>query len=303
MVSNTARHITYGRDLHTIPINDLEEILHGFHAKAPGQWYADCPSCGATGDHFSIAEIDGRRIFYCHKCQDKAKVWDALLELINDDDTSDSNTPHKEDIPVSIIRVKTDAPNPALQWYAKYCYTTVDKLLELGIIEGVSNNESYVCHTWPSDLTSRAHCRNMGTKDITWTPGSGPSPDFWPMFPDTMPDTIYVTEGESDCTVLRTGGLKDAYAVTKGASGVPDHSYLAALKQDGLQNVFLVFDRDEPGCKGAKKLQAAFEAAGTIATSIDITPLINVRKYENDIQDARKHVGSNEGLVVRHPSF
>jgi len=131
MVSNTARHITYGRDLHTIPINDLEEILHGFHAKAPGQWYADCPSCGATGDHFSIAEIDGRRIFYCHKCQDKAKVWDALLELINDDDTSDSNTPHKEDIPVSIIRVKTDAPNPALQWYAKYCYTTVDKLLEL----------------------------------------------------------------------------------------------------------------------------------------------------------------------------
>lgn len=295
-------HITtsaeYRRDPRTMPIAYWEETLDGFKQTGPGQWSANCPAHDDTGQHLSITEKDGKRQFNCYKCDPK-DLWATLLELINDDGHESTSRETKENTPLSIIRVKADAPSPALQWYADYCYTTVDKLSELGIIEGAHENEPHVCFTWPGDLTSRMRCRRVNSKEFRWSNGPGPSPDFWPALSDTVPETIYVVEGESDCIMLRTGGMDNAYAATKGATGVPDPGLLTALKQRGTKKAVVLFDCDKTGRDGVKKLQVAFEAAGINAILVDITPLVNVLNYEKDIRDARKHVDSNEELVEK----
>ena len=81
-----------------------------------------------------------------------------------------------------------------------------------------------------------------------------------------MPKEILLTEGETDAIALR-GVSFDAYSAGS-ASGVPSVSDFRSLARRGVEVVFVAYDADEPGQRGAEKAMANAMEAGLSAARI-----------------------------------
>ena len=86
------------------------------------------------------------------------------------------------------------------------------------------------------------------------------APPIWPLL-DAYPATIWLTEGETDCIVLRSRGL-DAFAVTKGAGTGLTPAQIDALRGRGVGRIVVAFDGDPAGRDGASEQVASLVAVG-----------------------------------------
>lgn len=82
------------------------------------------------------------------------------------------------------------------------------------------------------------------------------------------PDDVLLVEGEPDVWICQQAGLP-AVSFTAGAETVPDAGVLKLI-QVGVQQVRVIYDRDEPGEAGRWKAASALQAAGIEVEVLDL---------------------------------
>lgn len=123
-------------------------------------------------------------------------------------------------------------------------------------------------HVWTGKLVDVDHYGLAPKRGPKTMHQRGGTTHFWsPDGVDTS-EPVFVCEGHIDAMVARTHGL-NAASVTGGAGSLPSEDEFAAFAG---ADVVIVFDCDDPGRRGAKKLAEAF-AAYTEPASVKILDL------------------------------
>jgi hypothetical protein len=124
-----------------------------------------------------------------------------------------------------------------------------------------------------------------GGKNFHWE-GKGKF-TLWPDPPpegENFPETIYLTEGESDFGPLKRAGF-DVWSSTGGAVGKIDTGLFEKLHERGVEKIILAFDDDEGGRRGVAKLLPHIKAAGIVGTILDLSCIRDPFRGEKDIRD------------------
>ena len=213
------------------------------------QFKAPCPT-GHDGKTESLSVSPCRKhngehaVLHCFgNCDVEAlKAWARAQR--------NGTTPHPPAAVESTVPVLTDPRD----WLATYTGTPRAHIDSLPI----RRDGREVCFTFASRAEKR---RTAGTKAIRWTPEDAFAPPLWPEPADTLPETIVLTEGETDAIVLRFHGI-DAFAVTKGADTPLTTSEIDALARRGVARIIVAFDADEAGRRGSQEQAAQIIEAG-----------------------------------------
>lgn len=224
---------------------------------APRDFHAGCPVCGSV-DNLHVTDKPGGAEAFCFGCQAKTP---NVVEAIEDRPPA-----------IKIRRVKgasrrrrvtppADAKADPLGWYAAYCGVARDFLDGLPLS---ATPDGWVSHDFPAVGVSKH--RQAGTDARRWSPEGAHTPAIWPL-DDAMPREVLLTEGESDAIALRGVGYGMAYSAGS-ASGVPSVADFRSMARRGVESVFVGYDADEPGQKGAEKAMENAMAAGLSAARI-----------------------------------
>lgn len=196
-----------------------------------------------------------------------------------------------------VIEYDTSVPSPTLRLdrdplvvWAEHTGIPVEFWKELGVR---SLEDRYIAFTWPQgwqkvrDVTLRVDAKTKQDKILRrfyWTlpPGNNVKP-LWPHMQEGEHTVIWLTEGESDCAVLRYIGL-DAYTFGS-ATAVPGDIELRLLEKHGVQRAVLVFDADSPGYRATEKMGAALARHGIEAIPLDLGPVLIQWDYLKDVRD------------------
>jgi AAA domain len=170
----------------------------------------------------------------------------------------------------SILEFEDVSP---LDWWDEYTGVSRDEWERLGCDE----DGRYVVFEF--DGLDAAKIREKGTKNFQWQ-GLDGSPLLWPLPEDHVPSVVVLTEGESDCGVLRHCGYH-AFAVTKGAAGLGEIvEVLRELKRRGAEEVRVVPDTDAPSFRASVVEGAALVRLA--CSYVDLSPYCDVTRGEND---------------------
>ncbi len=221
--------------------------------------HAECPVHGGS-DSLHITEKTGKTLVKCLN-----PVCGAGYRQVVE------NLEAAEATPIRITRTKrrsaTAKPIPAdakadpLGWYAAYCGVERAFLDDFPLS---ATADGWVSHDFPG-LGVAKH-RQAGSSERRWSPAGSPNPAIWPL-DDAMPVDILLTEGESDAIALRGIGYEMAYSAGS-ASGVPSVSDFRSMARRGVESVFVAYDADDAGQKGAAKAMENAMTAGLFAARI-----------------------------------
>ena len=141
-----------------------------------------------------------------------------------DDDTDDDTDDEPDDEPAGDDSedVRYGRVGGPLRWWAKRCYMTAERLHALGM--GFSEEETedgwFLRWGWVYGATQRYRRRKNNSKDIRW--GEAKDGFMPPLFPDFEPHRTYprlvIVEGDADVTILRDGGISDAFTLSSGTN-------------------------------------------------------------------------------------
>jgi hypothetical protein len=167
-----------------------------------------------------------------------------------------------------------------LAWWADYCGVPLSFVQTLPLEAELGQ----LVYTFGATMRK---VRKVGTKDIRWEPPGETTPPLWPAPPCGLSATVWLTEGESDATVLRYVGL-DAYAVTKGAEKPLNVDQALALRRRGASDAVLCFDADAAGRSGAPKNGTVLRQAGFGTRLLDLgeAGIVDTLAGQKDIRDA-----------------
>jgi len=227
-----------------------------------------CPVCGDDKWHCYVAPGDGGP-WYCHKCQEKGNLW-KLKNLIGDDTPRWNPEKRKKKqiftIRPAFSRLKFKTPNQhqadryheallqdagAIDYLKDRGFSQVSiKRFKLGLYEKNGVKWLSIPHFQTGQLVNikfrtlppaeKSFQRIAGCKSILFNSDSlnGQTEAF-------------ITEGELDAISLIQAGIENVIGVTNGA-GAFDPEWIDQLKP--LKKIFLVYDADEAGMKGARSL-------------------------------------------------
>ena len=232
---------------------------------------AGCFPCGFSGDAFSVSQWLGRATTFPEAVRDVADTLGIYLP----DSTAGGGTR-----PATPPQRPTKAPEPPfmlsdtdkakiraarLAWSDDFHSgdPIIDQICEsLGFTRetlryaswgecGLGISNGWICYVYPNGLKWRNPDPN-GKSRFVWLCGKAQAPwRFEWIRPETQ--TVYLTEGESDCLALIAAGLEadgDAVCVASpGTSFSPAWAELFAGKR-----VVLCFDADPPGQAAALKV-------------------------------------------------
>lgn len=172
-----------------------------------------------------------------------------------------------------------DCSQAPLAWWSQYTSVPIATLLHLPLTE----RGGVLAFTLGDGAPEKR--RVAGSKRISWSPVGATAPSLWPPPEDSVPEAVFFSEGESDCTVLRHVGLP-AYALTKGAGTPPSPDDLRRLADAGVQRAAILFDADQPGRDGSAKLAARLHDAGIVPVIMDLAAVGVLPDGGKDILDA-----------------
>ena len=198
---------------------------------------AECPVCGSSDGLHVWLDDDEKLGVHCFPCGANVKAVGEALELLEPD----------EDAPaIEVRRVRTREPKqssgPATTWEE---YAT-DKELDLEVL-GEDPTAPVRFYFNDEDYKER-----MADGSFRWSPGAKAKTfPLWPPIEDLdveLPETIYITEGETDRLTLTMNGLP-AWSITGGANpkGALDVGYFIGLRKRGVRTVILCNDADTSG--------------------------------------------------------
>ncbi len=246
---------------------------------ALGTWRLHCPVCDSGKVHRTPSLMlrqaeDGKPLVCCHQadCGNQQAVLEALRRL--------GVWPHRNAPGPDLKTAPSTASVRPLQWWAEYCQVPLEFVRTLPLAE---EGDRLVFRF--GDLPVRK-VRRAGTKEFSWEPAGAEVPPLWPLPPETLPEAVYLAEGESDAVVLRYVGL-EAFAVTKGAGGALTVAQVEALRRRGVRMVVLVYDVDDAGRAGSRKVAEVLRAAGLEVATVDLVGagLVDPLRGEKDLKD------------------
>jgi len=168
---------------------------------------------------------------------------------------------------------------PANEWWASYTGIPWGEWEEWG----AKSNQTGVEFTWRSSNVIKK--RLTGQKVFVWEPENSATPPLWPEPEGSLPRRIWITEGESDCGVLRHVGLA-AFAITKGVAGKRViQGIWSRLQAMGVSEVVLAFDQDEPGQKGIQEVSSIVSSEGLRSYRLSLSQILNPLLGEKDLRD------------------
>jgi hypothetical protein len=173
---------------------------------------------------------------------------------------------------------------PPMTWWERYTNVPLQTWHALGTAEA----GEYLAFTFENSPYVKG--RLKGTKEFRWTPKGGNPPPLWPIPKKELidGDTIWLTEGESDCGVLRHLGFP-AFALTKGAQTKVPRSYLKGFKSLGVTKAICAFDSDPSGDEAYESIKKTFN--GFIVHRLPIDDFTEPFSQEKDLRDLLCRMG------------
>lgn len=189
--------------------------------------------------------------------------------------------------------VRTAGSLDALTWLADYCRVTASTINGLPVIDAPGGRLIFQFGPgMPRKL------RTAGTKSFAWEGEDSLRPPLWPMPADELPSEPWFVEGESEAIVLRHLGLP-AFAVTKGADTPLTPTQAADLMRRGASHAVIVFDDDEAGAKGARRLAGTLTRAGISVKVLDLAAagLVDPLAGAKDLRDGWRAARDSDETV------
>lgn len=235
-----------------------------------GRGLVHCPAHQDDKPSLSVSWQRGKPLLHCHGgCSQE-----AVIEALRAKGLWSTTSP---DPPTS----GTDNSKDPLAWWSEYCAVPLDFVKTLPL----QASNTHLIFAFAPDAPVKK--RRPGSRDYTWEPVGAATPPLWPLPVGDLPQTIFISEGESDCTVARYVGL-EAFGITHGARKALTYEQAQALAKRGVKRVVLIPDADEPGRDGAKRLIEACQAVGLSVALIDLAEagLVDPLRGEKDLRDS-----------------
>jgi hypothetical protein len=245
--------------------------LQGVQKTSTG-WVALCPAHEDRKRSLSITPSGRDVLVNCFAgCE-----YSRILESISSGEPS-----------LKITKVPTPTPqlssDQTAEWWESYTGVPREEWESWGVVF----SKSQLNFTWKT--TKMVKVRKYLKKEFTWA-GSGPTPPLWPEAEESLPSTLWLSEGESDFGVLRHLGFP-AYSITRGASTRLSPAVWDELKARGVATVVLVFDEDSAGSEATEKYTEDIVASRLRAVHVSLRSLLNPLVGEKDIRDLYRRLG------------
>lgn len=226
---------------------DIEQILdrvEGLVPRGPREWMCKCPAHEDKNASLSICELDdGSPLIHCFAGCSYGAILEALEVAQPKPVTISFTSPPLKDLSKSGLGLWAEL--------FQFDHRELDPFFVGGIERHLSIEADRIEFLWPGMPSAvKYRLSNPGeTKGYLWGKNS-PHPPIWPQLEEQLEEEIYLTEGESDCIVLRRAGLP-AYAITTGGSKstLPRFptNVIRALIERGVRTIYLAFDDDDVG--------------------------------------------------------
>lgn len=230
-------------------ISDLDfwlDRLEGVTPVGPSEWFALCPGHPDKNPSLSIClDHDDNPLVHCFAGCSFSEIVNGLDQL----------TVNVRTVKIPQININTTPKRSGHSlWIDLFGFPIedLDPFFVGGIDRHLKLKQDRIEFRWPQLPAARRwrlSTVDPGEKGYLWEK-SAPHPPLWPQLEDQLEDEIYLTEGESDCIVLRRIGLP-AYAITTGGSRstTPRFSYtiIRDLIMRGVKTIYLAFDDDDVG--------------------------------------------------------
>jgi hypothetical protein len=233
----------------------------------------NCPACGSSDGLHVWLDDDESLGVHCFVCKGNVVEVGRALELLGNDEGDDegpavSITKRKRgndapELPVDEARTTTWGPYAA------------EKELDLELLGKLFpdldlSDDAQIIFPFPDGTAKR---RTKSSFD--WTGGG--KAKLTPLWPDPrgeteLPETIYITEGETDCLTMRMAGFP-AYSITGGANpkGVLETGHYVGLRNRGVKTVIVCHDADAPGLEWFKGEAPIIQGARLQVGHVDLT--------------------------------
>jgi hypothetical protein len=252
-----------------IKFEEARAQLQGIVSDRPDSFRALCPAHDDHNPSLSVTRKGGDReyaVFHCHA----GCAFQDIEAALNG---------HGPRIVLRerLVPKQTGQPRESgLAWLAEYTGIDTDflKTQELGFVGDRIE--------FRFGATGRK-CRKAGTKNFWWDK-TGSEPPLWPVPDQSLPDTVYLTAGETDCLCLRYLGYA-AFALTKGEKGTPPAEVFEALRAQGVATIRYLADTDSQGIRAIAPLRSVVESAGIGLEVLDLRPHLNPLLGEKDVRD------------------
>ncbi len=220
---------------------------------------AHCPAHDDTTASLDVDIRDGRFFWMCRSGCAQRDVAEAVKGLGNG---HGAHADVEATTPVVQRRLRRAGTRDPFQELADMCAVgrrDIDRLARKGWLGTRGSAVAFLFgEGFPAKTRDLAKPKKEG---IRWIgDDEAKAPPIWPLL-DDYPATIWLTEGETDCIVLRSRGL-DAFAVTKGAGTGLTPAQIDALRRRGVGRVVVAFDADPAGRDGASEQVASIVAVG-----------------------------------------
>lgn len=224
-------------------LDDLLDRLDNVRPSGHNSWLASCPAHDDKSPSLSITSTDDGVWLYCFAGCEYHRILEAL-----ESDVPKVTISKRQSV---ITHTDSQETGASLWWdLFEFLPDELDDFFPGGWSEHIHLAKDGIVFKWPSYPSARKKRPAFGDVKFLWEK-KGLKPPLWPEIPDTLDEEIYLTEGESDCIVLRRCGLQ-AFAITTGGSQNRERpkfssAVLRALVDRGVKTIYLAFDDDDVG--------------------------------------------------------
>jgi len=259
-----------------------------------------CPAHEDTNPSLSVSVNGDRVLVYCHaNCSQEAVIGALRARGLwwpeKQKKWPSSRRPERRNRMSETILSHNTAPvqeGDALEQLAEYLHMDMESLNRLNLPLHADGQE-WVFRFGDGLPEKRRH---VGEKKFRWHPEGGNTPPLWPLPDEKLPDVVYLTEGETDGIIARHIGLT-AFAVTHGANGALKPEHAEALCGRGVRRVGILFDADEAGRTGAKKLAQVLRKAGLEVGIVNLLEAgLDPLRGEKDLLDLWRRIRNRNTL-------
>ncbi|HEX2879852.1 MAG TPA: toprim domain-containing protein [Polyangiaceae bacterium] len=263
-----------------ITINDVLPKLRGVKRTNPGHWMARCPAHDDKSPSLSVSEVAGGRILlHCFTGCSFESLTAALGINRFESKAPRAVTPIRK----AIEDKPLDADPMWRRWFDSTSYQVLDGL---GVSLGVDTDclkaigcawSTYSAWAFPMrDATEKViGIRLRNDEGHKWAVKGSKSGLFIPSDYSWVPDGVcYLVEGPTDLAAAMTIGLR---AIGRAACLGQEELILQWLSRNHIERLVIVTDNDEPGLRGAEKLQSML----SILSCVWVPPTKDIREFVN----------------------
>lgn len=230
-----------------LALDDVLEVLENVRQTSETTWVACCPAHDDQSPSLSLRLLDdGNYLVYCFR----GCALEAIMSALGDKLGIASDGPIVRIVGFNPSTTPKTGPSMWMDLF-EFLPDELDPFFVGGIDRHLRISDAGIEFLWPSYPSALKTRPVEGNVKFFWAKSSL-KPPLWPEVEDKLNEEIYLTEGESDCIVLRRCGLH-AFAITMGGQAISTQkprfssAILRELVNRGAKRIYLAFDDDDVG--------------------------------------------------------